>query len=88
MAADDGVWSFSVGEELKPLVDLDAPEQDDPVLLTLREEPRISRAYHQDRELYRAEVSSALEVEAAAALFLHALTRAHEAGLADPRPLP
>ena len=88
VGADSGVWNFSVGEELKPLVDLDADEEDDPVLATLLEEPRVSRAYHEDRELYCAEVSAALSPEDAGALFLRALTRGHAAVTASPRPLP
>ena len=88
VGADDGVWSLSLGEELKPLVDLDADEEDDLVLLTLLEEPRVQRAYHEDRELYCAEVTSPLSAEDAAALFLRALTRGHEALAAAPRPLP
>jgi hypothetical protein len=86
--ADDGVWSLSLGEELKPLVDLDADEEDDPVLMTLLAEHRVHRAYHEDRELYCVEVTSPLSVEDAAALFLRALTRGHEALAAAPRPLP
>ena len=88
VAADDGVWSLSLGEELKPLVDLDADEEDDPVLVTLLEEPRVRRAYHEDRELYCVEVASPLSAEDAAALFLRALTRGHGALAAAPRPLP
>ena len=86
--ADDGRWDFSVADELKPLIDLDADDEDDPVLATLLEEPRIGRAYHEDRELYCAEVTSPLTVEEAAALFLRALTRGHEVVAADPRTLP
>lgn len=88
VGADGGVWNFSVGDELKPLLDLDSDEEDDPVLATLLEEPRVSRAYHEDRELYCAEVSAALSLEDAAALFLRALARGHAAVAADPRPLP
>ncbi len=88
VTADDGMWSFSVGEQLKPLVDLDADEEDDPVLVTLLGEQRVVRANHEDRELYCAEVTSALSVEDATALFLRALTRGHEALAAAPRPLP
>ena len=88
VGADGGVWNFSLGDELKPLIDLDADEEDDPVLATLLEEPRVSRAYHEDRELYCAEVSAALSLEDAAALFLRALTRGHAAVAANPRPLP
>ena len=48
----------------------------------------MSRAYHEDRELYCAEVSAALSLEDAAALFLRALARGHAAVAANPRPLP
>ena len=47
VGADGGVWNFSVGEG-QPLLDLDADEEDDPVITTLLEEPRVSRAYHED----------------------------------------
>jgi hypothetical protein len=77
LGAEDGRWTFAVGDELKPALDLDADEDTDAVLATLRAHPLVTDAFHEDREVYIAEVADALPVEQAAALAARALVAGH-----------
>lgn len=86
--AQDGVWTLAVADEVKPVLDLDADEDTDPIVATLLADPRVADAYHEDREVYRAEVTAALTLEDAAALVVRALVAGHRhalqgAGLTD-----
>lgn len=45
-------WQISVGDEVKPYLDLDAPEDRDPILRVLRAHLAVADAWHEDREVY------------------------------------
>lgn len=79
--AEHGRWCLSVGDEIKPLVDLDADEDADPIILTLETHPAVDEAVHVDREVYLLEVNSPLTLDEAAALSIRALVAAHTAAL-------
>lgn len=52
LARDGDEWQVAVGDEVKPYLDLDAPEDDDAVLRVLRSHPAVAEAWHEDREVY------------------------------------
>lgn len=52
LARDGEEWQVAVGDEVKPYLDLDAPEDDDAVLRVLRSHPAVAEAWHEDREVY------------------------------------
>jgi hypothetical protein len=49
---DEG-WAIGLGDEIKPYVDLDIDEADDPVISVLQNHPAVREAFHEDREIYR-----------------------------------
>ena len=78
---EDGEWGLGLGDEWKPSVVLDAPEDADGILLTLRSDPRVTRAYHEDREVYRWSTAGAMPPAEAAALAVRALLAGHRRSL-------
>lgn len=73
---DDG-WMIGLGDEVKPYVDLDIPEEDDPVIHVLQSHPAVEDAYHEDREVYRVEQRRPLSTEEFAELAARALVSHH-----------
>lgn len=73
---DDG-WEIGLGDEVKPYVDLDLDEDDDPVIHVLRSHPAVAGAFHEDREVYRAEFRSPVGLHEFAALAARALVSHH-----------
>jgi len=74
---DEDGWSMALGDEVKPLVDLDVDESDDAALAVFLADARVSDAYHEDREVYRVETSTSLTTEEFAVLAVRALTAQH-----------
>ncbi|WP_323793992.1 hypothetical protein [Nocardioides sp.] len=73
---DDG-WGLGLGDEVKPYVDLDMDESDDPVLTVFTADPRVATAYHEDREVYRVETGTPMTTEEFAVLAIEALSAHH-----------
>lgn len=73
---DDG-WTIGLGDEVKPYVDLDIPEEDDPVIHVLQSHPAVKDAYHEDREVYRVEQRRPISSEEFAELTARALVSHH-----------
>jgi hypothetical protein len=73
---DDG-WAIGLGDEVKPYLDLDVDEADDPVIAVLQTHPAVGEAYHEDREVYRVEQRQPISAEEFAALAAHALVSHH-----------
>lgn len=73
----DNGWALCVGDELKPYLDLDLPEEDDPIVRVLKEHPAVEDAYHQDREVYRVEHRRPVAAEDFAQLAARALVSHH-----------
>ncbi len=75
-------WVLAVGDDLKPYLDLDMDEDDDPIVRALRDQPWVASAYHEDREVYRAEVLDGAQTPSVpefAALAVRALVAHHRA---------
>lgn len=70
-------WEIGLGDELKPYLDLDLDETDDPVIEVLRAHPGVEDAYHEDREVYRIEERRPLGTEEVAELCARALVAHH-----------
>lgn len=70
-------WGIGLGEEMKPHLDLDLPEEDDPIVNVLKSHPGVTDAYHEDREVYRIEQSRPISVEEFAELVVRALVAHH-----------
>lgn len=81
VSLDGEGWTVAVGDELKPYLDLDVDEEDDPLVQALVAHPAFAIAYHEDREVYRAEPPVSLPVEEFAALAVRGLTRHHLAAV-------
>ena len=73
----DHGWAIGLGDELKPYLDLDIPEEDDPVVAVLKSHPAVEDAYHEDREVYRVELRGQLSTEEFAELAARALVSHH-----------
>lgn len=73
---DDG-WAIGLGDEVKPYLDLDVPEEDDPIIAVLKGHPAVEDAYHEDREVYRVEQRRPLSTEEFAELATRALVSHH-----------
>lgn len=73
---DDG-WAIGLGDELKPYLDLDLDEPDDPVIRVLKAHPAVADAFHEDREVYRIEQRRAIGTEEFAELAARALVSHH-----------
>ncbi len=74
---DDDGWAIGLGDEVKPYVDLDMPEEDDPAVSVLKAHPAVEDAYHEDREVYRVEQRRPLGTEEFAELAARALVSHH-----------
>lgn len=70
-------WEIGLGEELKPYLDLDVEESDDPMVAVLLADPRIVDAYHEDREVYRIEARRTVSIEELAPLVARGLVAHH-----------
>lgn len=77
ITSEDGGWGLGLGDEVKPYVDLDVDESDDPALAVLTADPRVADAYHEDREVYRVETRAPMTTEEFAVLAIEALTAHH-----------
>lgn len=73
----DHGWAIGLGDELKPYLDLDLPEEDDPVVAVLKSHPAVEDAYHEDREVYRVEQRGPISTEEFAELAARALVSHH-----------
>jgi hypothetical protein len=71
-------WAIAVRDDVKPCLDLDIEETDDPLIRVLKAHPAVEDAFHEDREVYRIEHREPINTEVFAEL-------AARAGLA-PRP--
>ena len=74
---DDQGWTIGLGDEVKPYVDLDIDEADDPVIRVLEAHPAVAEAVHEDRELYRIEQRQPISTEEFAELAARALVSHH-----------
>ncbi len=77
VTTEDGDWTLGLGDEVKPFVDLDVDEADDPALAVLAADPRVLRARHEEREVYRVETREAMTSGEFAALAIRALVAHH-----------
>lgn len=75
---DEG-WAIGLGDEVKPYVDLDIDEADDPVTHVLENHPAVEDAFHEDREVYRIEQRRPISTEEFAELAARALV-SHPSG--------
>lgn len=75
----DDDWSLALGDEVKPFIDLDVPEDDDAVVQVLREHPEVNEAWHEDREVYAVASRRTLATETFAALAVRALVAGQRA---------
>jgi hypothetical protein len=73
----DHGWAIGLGDELKPYLDLDVPEEEDPVVAVLKSHPAVEDAYHEDREVYRVEQRGPISTEELAELAARALVSHH-----------
>jgi hypothetical protein len=70
-------WGIGLGDEVKPYLDLDLDEEDDPVIDVLKDHPAVEDAYHEDREVYRIEQRRPLSTAEFAELATRALVAHH-----------
>ena len=70
-------WSVGVGDELKPLLDLDIAEDDDQLVATLASHPAVAEAEHTDREQYHVVLRAPLTLDDMAALAARGLIAHH-----------
>ena len=75
--SDGETWRVAVEDDIFSLVDLDMPEEEDPLLATLRSHPAVADAWHADREVYEAELGAPLELPGFAALAARGLVAHH-----------
>ena len=74
---DHDGWGIGLGDEVKPFLDLDLDEDDDPIIGVLRAHPAVADAYHEDREVYRVEQRRPIGAEEFAELAARALVSHH-----------
>ena len=74
---DHDGWGIGLGDEVKPYLDLDLDEADDPIIDVLRSHPAVADAYHEDREVYRVEERRPIGTEEFAELAARALVSHH-----------
>lgn len=77
ITTEHGGWGLGVGDEVKPYLDLDLSESEDPAVAVLAADPRVASAYHEDRELYRVETRTPLTAEEFSVLAIQALNAHH-----------
>lgn len=73
LSRDRWSWDIAVGDELKPFLDLDAPDDQDAVLGVLRAHPAVAEAWHEDREVYVVQLRDDLPLDTFAPLAARAL---------------
>ena len=73
----DEEWAIGLGDEIKPYVDLDIDEADDPVISVLKNHPAVREAFHEDREVYRIEQRRPISTDEFAELAARALVSHH-----------
>ncbi len=73
----DADWSIGLGDELKPHLDLDLDEAEDPIIGVLLAHPAVADAFHEDREVYRVETRRRISTEEFAELAARALVSHH-----------
>jgi hypothetical protein len=70
-------WAIGLGDEVKPYVDLDIDETDDPLISVLKAHPAVEEAFHEDREVYTIEQRQPISTEEFAELAARALVSHH-----------
>lgn len=70
-------WAVGVGDELKPLLDLDVPEEEDPLVAMLASHPSVAEAVHSDREQYHVVLRAPITLDDMAALAARGLIAHH-----------
>lgn len=74
---EDQGWVIGLDDEVKPYLDLDVDEADDPIIRVLKAHPSVEDAFHEDREVYRLEHREPLSTEELAVLVARALVAHH-----------
>lgn len=70
-------WEIGLGGEVKPYLDLDIGESEDPIIGVLEAHPSVEDAFHEDREVYGIEHREPLSTEELAVLVARALVAHH-----------
>ena len=70
-------WEIGLGDEVKPYLDLDIDESEDPIIGVLEAHPSVEDAFHEDREVYGIEHREPLSTEELAVLVARALVAHH-----------
>ena len=70
-------WEIGLGEEVKPYLDLDIDEADDPIIAVLVAHPSVEDAFHEDREVYVVTLREPLDTPDFAVLVAQALVAHH-----------
>lgn len=70
-------WEIGLDDEVKPYLDLDIDEADDPIVAVLKAHPSVEDAFHEDREVYGIEHREPLGTEEFAVLVARALVSHH-----------
>lgn len=73
---DEG-WAIDLGDEIKPYVDLDIEDADDPAIIVLKSHPAVADAFHGEREVYRVEERRPIGPDEFAELAARALVSHH-----------
>lgn len=77
-------WSVAVDDELKPLLDLDLVEEQDPLVRVLAEHPSTTDVAHVDREVYCFAERHPMTLEEVAVLAARGLIAHHRAAGSGP----
>lgn len=77
VTCSDGEWSVAVGDELKPLLDLDLPGDQDPLVTTLAAHRGVAQVHHSDREQYDVVLSAPVRLAELASLAARGLVSHH-----------
>ncbi|MBT0770242.1 hypothetical protein KIH74_14975 [Kineosporia sp. J2-2] len=78
---EEGEWSLFLHDGIRPVVDVEVRDEDDPLLRTLLSHPLVVQAEHSDRELYEWSTVGAPSEGEMAALVLRGLAAAQERAL-------
>ncbi|QIK74292.1 hypothetical protein [Nocardioides piscis] len=70
-------WSVGIGDELKPVLDLDVPEDEDALTATLADSPAVGEVAHMDREDYEVTLAAPMTLDEIAALAAQGLIAHH-----------
>jgi hypothetical protein len=74
---DDDGWAIGLDDEVKPYLDLDIEERDDPLVRVLKAHPAVEDAFHEDREVYRIQPRQPISTAEFAELAARALVSHH-----------